>query len=155
MIAQRSAWRFYPWALVLAFAVVFAVNGGMVWAALSTFPGVATQDVFDHSNSYDKVLAVAAAEAALGWKVQAAAESGHPVLTLTDRDGQTLTGAHVAGKALRPVGPDRATTLAFRETAPGRYVADAALAGEGQWELRVAVHRGADTLHATRRVVVR
>ena len=155
MIAQRSAWRFYPWALVLAFAVVFAVNGGMVWAALSTFPGVAAQDVFDHSNSYDRVLAVAAKETALGWKVATVTESGHPVLTLTDRAGQKLTGAHVAGKALRPVGPDRTTMLTFREAAPGRYVADKTLAGEGQWELRVLVSHGADTLHATRRVVVR
>lgn len=155
MTAQRSAWRFYPWAMAGAFVVVFAVNGGMVWAALSTFPGVATRDVFDHSNSYDKVLAVAAAESALGWRVQAGAEAGRPVLTLTDRAGQKLARVHVAGKAMRPVGPEEATMLTFHETAPGRYVADTALAGEGQWELRLALTHGTDTLHATPRVLVR
>ncbi|MDA8251062.1 MAG: FixH family protein [Rhodospirillales bacterium] len=155
MPVQRSVWRFFPWAVVGAFVVVFAVNGGMVWAALSTFPGIAATDAFDHSNHYDEVLAAAARQATLGWRVEAGTEAGRATLALTDRAGQPLVGAAIAATARRPVGPDQTTPLGFHEVAPGRYLADAALPDPGQWELRLAVTRGGATLHAAPRVVVR
>ena len=66
-------WRFFPWALIAALGVVVAVNIGMaVVGAAARFPGTAVDDAFDHSNDYDKVLATAEREAALGWTVQTA-----------------------------------------------------------------------------------
>lgn len=152
---HRSLWRYYPWFVVAAFVVVIAVNGGMVWSALATFPGAAVTNDFDHSNHYDAVLAAAAREAALGWQVTAEQAEGHPVLLFAARDGSPLTQARIAATARRPLGPDEAVTVTFHESAPGRYVADAALPRPGQWELLLAVTRGADTLHAAPRVVVR
>ncbi len=152
---QRWGWRRFPWYVVAAFVLVFAVNGGMVWSALATFPGVAVTDSFDHSNHYDTVLAAAARQAALGWRITAAEESGRPVLLLAERDGRPLTGARVTATARRPLGPDHVTPLAFREASPGRYVTETALAERGQWQLLLAVARGADTLHAAPRVVVK
>ena len=64
---SRSAWRFFPWAIIGGMLLVIAVNAGMAWSALHTFPGTAVEDAFDHSNDYDKVLNAAAREAALGW----------------------------------------------------------------------------------------
>jgi len=62
----RSAWRYFPLAVVAAMAVVIAVNFGMAWSAIRTFPGAAVRDTFDHSNDYDKVLNAAAQQAAHG-----------------------------------------------------------------------------------------
>jgi nitrogen fixation protein FixH len=152
--APRSAWNLFPWIVVGVMGFVVLVNGGMVWQALSTFPGVAATDVFDHSNQYDEVLAMAEREAALGWTLQAQAESGAVILTLADRTGAPLAGARVAGTALRPLGPDHAAMLVFNEVAPGQYQSDAML-DEGQWSLRLAVTKGADTLHATRRLIAK
>jgi nitrogen fixation protein FixH len=155
MSAERSAWRFFPWAVAGAFAVVFMVNGGMVWSAIATFPGVATTDDFGHSNRYDAVLAAAAREAALGWQVRTSIDDARAVLVLTGRDGQPLTGARIVAIARRPLGPDAATPLAFREVSPGRYMADRALGAAGQWELLLSITRGADMLHAAPRLMLR
>jgi nitrogen fixation protein FixH len=153
--SERSAWNYFPHAIIAALAVVVLVNIGMVWSALRTFPGVAALDVFDHSNAYDAVLAEEAQESALGWSLQPVEESAVPVLALAARDGQPLTGATVAAEARRPLGPDMLTRLAFIEGASGHYVADAALPARGQWELRLTVEQGGHTLHATRRIVAK
>ena len=152
---SRSAWNFFPHALIAGLLLVVLVNAGMVWSALHTFPGVAALDVFDHSNAYDQVLAQAAREAALGWSVQPVGEAPAPVLTLRGQDGLPLTGATVTAEARRPLGPDMATQLAFREAAPGRYVAQAALPALGQWDLRLLAAHAGQTLHATRRIVAK
>jgi nitrogen fixation protein FixH len=150
----RSAWRFFPWAVVAALGLVVAVNIGMAWSALRTFPGIAVDDTFDHSNDYDKVLAAAGREAALGWSLIVTVDAGRPVAILTGRDGTPLEGARVAATAERPVGPDRITQLAFRAEAPGRYVATAALTTPGQWDLLFSATAGERRFHATRRVIV-
>jgi nitrogen fixation protein FixH len=150
----RSAWRFYPWAVVAALGLVVVVNVGMAWSALSTFPGTAVDDTFDHSNGYDKVLAAAEREASLGWSLLVVLDAGRPVVTLTARDGTPLQGAQVAATAQRPVGPDQTTPLAFRAEAPGRYVAAAALTAPGQWDLLFSATAGERQFHATRRVIV-
>jgi len=151
----RSLWRYFPHFLIGGLAFVMVVNFGMVWTSLRTFPGVAALDVFDHSNAYDQVLAQAAREAALGWTVQTTAEAQRPVLTLTGADGQPISAASVIGEARRPLGPDMATQLVLREEGVGRYVADQPLPAVGQWELRLIVTQGAQTLHATRRIVAK
>jgi nitrogen fixation protein FixH len=134
---------------------VIVVNFGMAWTALKTFPGVATHDVFDRSNTYDLVLRAAAREAALGWSLQADLLEGRPVVTLTGRDGQPVTGVRLEGSAHRPLGADDALDLVFQPFAPGRFVADQALGEPGQWDLRLVASQDGRILHATRRVVVR
>ena len=59
--SRNPGWRWFPWAIALSLLVVVAVNGGMVWAALRTFPGVAGTDGFDLSNHYNRVLAACGA----------------------------------------------------------------------------------------------
>lgn len=154
-VRHRSAWNYFPHAIIAALLVVVAVNAGMIWSALHTFPGVAQRDVFDESNNYDQVLAEAAQEAALGWKVQPVEGAALPTLVLADRDGQPLVGAAITAQARRPVGPDMLTPMAFVEGDAGHYLASAALPAAGQWELRLSIVHGGHTLHATRRIVVK
>lgn len=153
---EGSGWWLFPWAITVAMLVVIAVNAGMVYAALHSFPGQAGSDGFDLSNHYDAVLARVARQSALGWRVQAEVDARHrPVLTLRDHDGAPLAGAVVQATAERPLGPAHSTALAFRETAPGRYVADIALNPPGQWDLLLSAGAHAHELVTTRRIVVR
>jgi nitrogen fixation protein FixH len=151
-----SRWRFFPAAVAVAMGVVVAVNGGLIFAALHSFPGKVGSEGFALSNHYDAVLDREQRDAALGWTVQARTdETGRPVVTLTDRDGAPLRGAAVTATAERPLGAAATQVLAFREIADGRYLADAVLTAPGQWDLSVSAYAGEHDVAATRRIIVR
>jgi nitrogen fixation protein FixH len=152
---MKSMWRFFPQAIVAGLGVVVVVNLGMVYAALHSFPGRAGDEDFALSNHYDAVLEHEQREAALGWTVVALTDAaGRPEVMLTERDGSPLHGASVEGSAERPLGAPEQHVLSFRETAEGRYEADAALPAPGQWELTLSASLGGRDMAATRRVIV-
>lgn len=151
--ATRSSWRFYPLAIVAAMGFVFLVNAGMIWTALKTFPGAASDNGFDESNTYNGVLAAAAQEKALGWQIATAMRDGRAEIVLSDRRGHALDDAVIAAEATRPLGPENATTLGFSQAGEGIYRAGAALPLAGQWDLALRITEGGKTIHLTRRVV--
>jgi nitrogen fixation protein FixH len=152
---RNSPWRWFPLALMAGLGAVMLVNAGMVFAALKSFPGKAGSEDFELSNRYDTVLQRSERDAALGWTVQASTDkAGLPVVVLTRRDGAPLQGALLEGVAGRPLGPAETQHLTFHESAVGRYVADAALPEQGQWELTLSASDGGSQIAATRRVIV-
>ena len=152
----KSPWRHYPWFLTGAMTVVVAVNFGMAYTALHTFPGIPGGDGFDLSNHYNGVLERVRREAALGWTARAEADpAGHPVVLLTDRSGAALSGAGIEAIAERPLGDPRTRDVRFSEVAPGRYLGAGVLDEKGQWELRLSATAGGHEFIATRRIVVR
>ncbi len=152
---MRSMWRFFPQAVVAGLGIVVAVNAGMIYAALHSFPGQAGEEDFALSNHYDAVLDRVQHEAALGWTLSAWADaSGRTEVTLTGRDGAPLRGASVAASAERPLGARDRQALAFLEAAPGHYVAGTALPEPGQWELTLSASFEGHDVAATRRVIV-
>jgi nitrogen fixation protein FixH len=152
---MKSMWRFFPLAVAAGLGVVIAVNAGMVYTALHSFPGQAGAEDFALSNHYDAVLDREQAEAALGWTLVARTDdAGRPEVALTDRDGASLRGASVAATAERPLGAPEQRALAFHEVAAGRYVADAVLPMPGQWELTLSASQLGHDMAATRRVIV-
>jgi nitrogen fixation protein FixH len=152
----RNIWRFFPWFITAGMALVIVVNIGMVYAALHTFPGNAGGDGFDLSNHYNAVLDRMDRQAELGWAARADSDaSGHPIVVLTDRSGNALTGAGIEATAARPVGDPHDTVVGFRETAPGRYLGSVALDEKGQWDLRLTATAGGHEFSTTRRIVTR
>jgi nitrogen fixation protein FixH len=153
----RSAWRFFPLGVMVSIGLVVAVNAGLVYAALHSFPGAAEGDEgFALSNHYDVVLERARHAAALGWDVSVQTDGGgRPVVLLTDRAGAALHEATVKATAERPLGAPVRQALAFHEGAVGQYVADASLPMKGQWELTLTASADGQTMAVTRRVVVR
>lgn len=152
---STSAWRWFPHSLIATMAVVFVVNGYMVYDAYSTFPGAAGRDGFDLSNEYKRVLDTAQQQAALGWHVETVAEAdGFPALRLTGANDKPIAGAAIVAQAERPVGPANITPLTFRLAGDGRYQADTRLE-PGQWDLMLEVKADSHQFNATRRVTVR
>jgi nitrogen fixation protein FixH len=148
-------WRFFPFAVVAAMSVVVAVNAGMVYAALYSFPGKAGDAGFELSNHYDAVLEQARREAGLGWTLVAqTAEAGRPIVSATRRDGLPLRGASIAAVAERPLGAPETRQLAFHEASAGRYVADSTLTEPGQWDLNLSASFEGSNMMATRRIIV-
>lgn len=153
---QRSGWRFFPAVVIGGMLVVMSVNGGMIYAAIGSFPGKAGADGFDLSNHYNTVLDARAQQNALGWSLQADADANRrPVLVLTDPTGAPLADATVTAVAERPVGAAHTTRLAFQQVAPGRYLADVPLVAPGQWDLHLAAHAVGHDVAVTRRILVR
>lgn len=151
---NTTLWRWFPHGLIASMAIVFAVNGYMVYDALQTFPGQAGQDGFDLSNEYGRVLATVQQQSALGWGIEAGmTATRYPVLRLTDRAGAPLANAAIDARAERPVGPAQATVLAFRQLEAGRFQADTALFS-GQWDILLTVRSDGKLYSATRRVTV-
>jgi nitrogen fixation protein FixH len=153
--ASGSLWRLFPWAIGAAMGLVVAVNAGMIYAAVHSFPGSAGSDGFDLSNRYDRVIERAQQQARLGWSIQAAVDAGHrPVLQMRDHTGAPLIGATVHATAERPLGPSHSAAMAFHETAPGHYLADGSLDEPGQWKLQVTASARQHEVRATHRILV-
>jgi nitrogen fixation protein FixH len=150
---DRTHWRWFPHWMIAAMALVFAVNGLMIYDAISTFPGQAGQDGFDLSNQYQRVLAAAEQQAALGWHVETTA-TAVPELQLTARDGTPLAPTAIEARVERPVGPPETTTLTFHQVTGARFQADSALS-PGQWDLMLVVRAEDRVYSATRRLIVR
>ena len=102
-----------PWAVAGSLGLVMVVNAGLVWWALSTFPGQAGGDGFDLSNDYDRLLGVAEKQAALGWSMAATLRDGRPVLAFVDRAGQPIADLAIIADAERPLGPPKTKKLHF------------------------------------------
>jgi nitrogen fixation protein FixH len=152
---RRSLWRLFPLAVIAGLAVVVAVNAGLVYAALESFPGKSGNAGFALSNHYDAVLEQARLGSELGWAMEASTDdAGRAVVTVTARDGSPLRGATVSGSAERPIGAPATHRLRFYENDGGRYVADALMPMPGQWDLTLSVSSGADDMAATRRIIV-
>jgi nitrogen fixation protein FixH len=153
--SRGSRWRLYPWAMASAMGLVFAVNAGMVWWALATFPGAATSDSFDTSNEYNRVLAAVDRQNALGWTISAESDAHRPVLRLASPDGHPLSGAAIEATATRPLGPPESIHLIFHAADGGRYVADTELARPGQWDLMLHIAKAGNEMRVTRRVTAK
>jgi nitrogen fixation protein FixH len=149
---QRGAW--IPWAFVAALAIVVAVNVALTYFALHSAPGTVSDHPYEDGLDYDRVLARAAAQDALGWRSDVALAPGAIEIRLVDRTGAPLAGAAVAVRLARPVGPADPVGLTLAEVAPGRY-AGAVEPRPGQWDLHLVARRGEDSFAAVHRVIVK
>jgi len=161
MTEKRDRW--IPWMFVLGLGIVVAVNGVMTWFAVTTFPGLTNDQAYEYGRTYNRVLAEADRQAALGWRVEVVVEprgegggTGRLVVTAQDRSGAPLDLLAVEGLLRRTVEPLPDVPVALRPAGGGRYVADLVLPRPGQWEARLALRGrgGREELDVRRRVIL-
>ncbi|HXZ01191.1 MAG TPA: FixH family protein [Stellaceae bacterium] len=155
-----GSYRWIPWSFAGALGVVVMVNGALAYLAVSSSTGLVTEHPFESGNGYNRVLAAAAAQDALGWHgtlafAAAGAETGEIAVELVDRAGQKLTGLAVTALVTRPVEPLPDTSLTLIEAGDGRYRGPVALARPGQWDVHVVARRGGDVFQFAQRIVVK
>ena len=147
-----------PWIFVAGMGIVVLVNAGMVTAALSTYSGLAHPDAFGRGIAYNKVLDALETQERLGWQVGidlgAAGALGQRAITvtLTDREGRSLTGGKVAARFSRPVEKVGVVEADLAEGMIGRYAGEVVLPARGQWDVRVLVERAGERVEARQRV---
>jgi nitrogen fixation protein FixH len=118
------------------FGVIFTVNFVMAWLANSTWSGLVVANGYVASQSFDKNLAKARAQQALGWQVDVSATDGRIRLTFADSQGAKIDALSITGNLERTVTDKQDQKLAFQPMGSGVYTAPATLA-PGVWEVEV------------------
>jgi nitrogen fixation protein FixH len=159
-LALRRRRSLIPLIFFAAFAVVFAVNGTMIYFAVRSTPALVTEKPFERGKAYNAELDAAAAQARLGWSAtvaleQHAAPRSELIILITDRGGAPVEGLAVAARLTRPVGHAAPLDVAFVEIAPGRYVAMVVVPVPGQWQLTLLARRGNDEFTLGHRLTVK
>mgnify|MGYP003627471670 CR=1 FL=1 len=148
---------------VAFFAIVFGMNGVMVFQALSTFDGVEIEGAYQKGRTYNHVLNRMDTQKRLGWSADIATRPlpgthGTTGLSVTfaDADGAPLDGLTVHGTFWRPVAAGSDQRMVLTERAPGTYENTFDLAYTGNWLVRIAASdTKGETFIQEKRVVIR
>ncbi|MEQ9812760.1 MAG: FixH family protein [Azospirillaceae bacterium] len=156
---ERSS-RWIPYSFFAMFGVILAVNGVMLYMALSTFNGLSTDGAYDRGLAYNEALAAEAAQAALGWEVgldfvQAGPLAGRLAVTAVGPGGHVIDHAAVTVLVRRPTNEGRDFTLSLPASPGEGYAATLDFPAPGQWDLRVTIAHADGDYRVDRRIWVR
>jgi nitrogen fixation protein FixH len=118
------------------FLAVMAVNGVMIYDAISTFGGE-TPDAYRTGLHYNERIAEERQQDQLGWTEESKFDAATGIFstTLKDRDGHGLSGLTVKGSIGRPATDIADRAIAFTEVGSGTYRANLAGMSAGNWDL--------------------
>ena len=127
--------------------VVLLANGTMIWLAFATWTGLETDGAYQKGLAYNRTLEAAAAQAALGWRVELALEQqGERACALElHARGPPRQPDRGGARSRRPSSarPTRATTSGRPRPPRRRPIAPSvALPLAGQWDVRLRPTRG-------------
>lgn len=136
-------------ALTLSFfGVIIAVNIGLAYKAVSTFPGLEVDDSYVASQTFDQEKT---AQEALKWHLKQGYDRGTKRLSLdfTDSAGKAVTLKDITVLVGRPTEAAQDQHPAMAQGADGVYAADADLP-LGKWMLQIVAHAQDGTLYQAR-----
>ena len=146
--------RLWPLAIVGVLALTVGANGWILYEAnRDPNASVVEPDYYRKAVAYDSTLAQERHDAALGWRLTAAAgaldPAGTPLaVTLVDRDDRPIAGAVVTLTAIHNLDAGRVIGARLVTGGDGRASARVALDRAGLWELRFDVRLGAERFTA-------
>ncbi len=118
------------------FAVVFAVNGVLLFKALATHSGIVANEPYRKGLAYNVRISADEQQAALGWKAEIALDpTGQVSLMISDSSGRPVSGLRIAGSLGRPTTERHDLKVVFAEPEPGRYLAVTKTIDPGAWLL--------------------
>ena len=137
------------------FGVIFAVNGYMVRAAVTSFGGVETESSYKAGLAFTQESNAANAQAARHWKVEALLVPGRLDVTARDAQGKPLTGLDLSVALHHPTDRRFDEELEATSTGAGSWRASPAEA-PGQWDLVIELASNGERLfRSTNRVIVK
>lgn len=139
---RRITGRMVLYGFIAFFGVIAAVNAVFMYFALSTWPGLTTEDAYKKGIAYNRTLDDAARQKQLGWQSAVIFDlSGNLAVSMTDKTGAPLTSAKVDVTLSRPLGSEVAQNVSLQETAPGRYAGKVEIPAQGRWQAAITAHR--------------
>lgn len=145
--------RYIPWMFVAFFIVVAAVNIVFIVLANQSHSGVVRKDAYRQGIAYNKVIAAAEAQAALGWEVEGGYRADQIYVTL-NHSGRPLEGAVVNAMLSRPVADGSDQALALSHQGDGLYAAEIGDVAPGQWDLIADIVWQQQTYHWRKRLIL-
>ena len=152
------------WALVPVGLLVTSVVG-FSWMALVAVrdPNFALErDYYQKALHWDETQAQAATNQRLAYRFSVAPSiplnargQGTISVKLADRNGRSVSGAHVLAEAFPNAFSDEISTLVFQEHEPGVYSATLGTKRAGVWEVRLSAGVGAESVTAIERCELR
>lgn len=129
--------------IVAFFAVVIGVNVLMARLAAQTFRGVTNSHAYTDGLAYNREIAAAHAQDALGWQVKGALDRIAPgrtriIVTQADAQGRATADAQVNVEFQFPVDRKRDQSLTLTMQEPGLYTGEIDIP-PGQWGLLLRV----------------
>lgn len=130
--------------LLAVFGFIFAVNGFMVYAALTSTSDTVVESSYRAGQHFNQEIAAARAQAERAWTV-AAETTRRPDgraridLSAVDRDARPVAGVRFRATLRSPFGQahDRVVELAPVAGADGRFEGETTGVGEGRWTLLI------------------
>ena len=155
--ARRWTGRSVLLTLIGFFGVVFAVNGVMIYEALSTMSGLDTDSAYQAGRMYEHEVAMAKAQDERRWQVDAKVtptpDGARLDIVARDADGRPLGGMDASAVLQRPTDRrlDRDVTL-VGDGAGGFHGAAAVTAG--QWDLVIELSRQGEQMFRSRNRII-
>lgn len=144
--------------MIAFFAVIFAVNGIMVFIALDTFTGVHTDDAYRSGRDYNDVIDAARSQTDRGWAVTMAHEvtegTVRLAVTFQDKAARPVEGLTVTAELWRPTQAGFDRELVLEPAGAGRYAGAIDLPLAGQWEIRLLAEGRDGVSHAQRKWIL-
>lgn len=161
METGRPPRRWTGWTILFAllgfFGVIFAVNGLMMYEALSTLSGVDTDSAYQAGLMYEQAVATARAQDARHWQVDAkltpASDGERLDVKARDATGQPLVGMQASVIFERPTDRRLDRSVVLVEDAAGRFHGNADVAA-GQWDVVIELTRHGEQLFRSKNRVV-
>ncbi len=137
------------------FAIIFIVNGAMMYSAITTHTGIVANEPYRKGLHYNERIADDERQAKLGWSDDVTiARDGRIAITLFAEQSRPVSGMKVAAQIGRPSTNCFDARVDFRETMPGRYEAQAGALEAGAWIIALEVRtdrNAADAVYRMRR----
>jgi nitrogen fixation protein FixH len=122
--------------LVGFFGIVLAVNGAMIYSAISTHSGLVAIEPYRKGLHYNDRIAAGERQNRLGWTVALDVRlDGRVMLRLAETDGQPVRNLKINAVLGRPSTNRHDMALTFVEKEPGAYAALIPPLAEGSWLL--------------------
>lgn len=151
--------RFIPWIFVIGMALVVAVNGVLIYFATTTWSGLSVERAYEKGLAYNRAIALAARQQALGWtfsvRLASDGDMTQVMVDAVDRDGRPIDGLQIEATLERPVEAGKRPPVALQAQGDGHYVASLDRLRPGQWQTTFVVTRGTETAAITHREIVR
>ena len=136
MSEREFTGRHMLFVILAFFGVIIAVNVTMAIIATGSWTGLVVPNSYVASQEYNKVLADARAQSALGWRSTLAYEGTTLSLVIKSQHDRTIEGLDVSAKLSVPAHEHRDHQVTFATTADGRYEATTELE-PGNWQADV------------------